>query len=97
MTREAPGFLSHDGISPSEFRGIAKEKIGACPSVSLVTDTAVSIAGAVGRFQIETDQGQTFASKKVLFTVGMKDQLLGIQGLSEVYGKTPSRLHEWLG
>ena len=88
VTREVHGFLTRDGISPSEFRRIAKEEISAYPSVSFVGDTAVSIVGTDGRFQIETEQGQIFASKKVLFTVGMKDRPLDIPGLAEVYGKS---------
>lgn len=88
VTRETHGFLTRDGISPGEFRRIAKEEIGTYPSVSFVTDTAVSIAGTDGQFQIETAQGKTFESKKVLFAVGMKDRPLGIPGLAEVYGKS---------
>ncbi|WP_123043337.1 NAD(P)/FAD-dependent oxidoreductase [Cohnella candidum] len=88
VTREVHGFLTRDGISPSEFRRIAKEEIGAYPSVSFAADTAVSIAGADGRFRVETEQGQTFASKKILFTVGMKDRPLDVPGLAEVYGKS---------
>ncbi|MBB6670844.1 NAD(P)/FAD-dependent oxidoreductase [Cohnella nanjingensis] len=88
VTRETHGFLTRDGISPSEFRRMAKEEIGAYPSVSFVADTAVSIVGTDGRFQMETEQGQTFASKKVLFAVGMKDRPLDIPGLAEVYGKS---------
>lgn len=88
VTREVHGFLTRDGIRPSEFRRIAKEEISAYPSVSFVTDTALSIAGTDVQFQIETEQGRTFASKKVLFAVGMKDQPLDIPGLAEVYGKS---------
>ncbi|USG67887.1 NAD(P)/FAD-dependent oxidoreductase [Brevibacillus ruminantium] len=88
VTREAHGFLTRDGISPSEFRRIAQEEISAYPSVSFVADTAVSIAGTNGQFQIETAQGQAFESKKVLFAVGMKDRPLDIPGLAEVYGKS---------
>lgn len=88
VTREIHGYLTRDGISPSEFRRIAKEEIRAYPSVSFVADTTVSIVGTDGRFQIETEQGQTFTSKKVLFAVGMKDQPLNIPGLKEVYGKS---------
>ncbi|MFB5760433.1 NAD(P)/FAD-dependent oxidoreductase [Paenibacillus medicaginis] len=88
VTREAHGFLTRDGISPGEFRRIAKEQISAYPSVSLVEDTAVSIAGEDGQFQITTAQGTTFASKKLLFAVGMKDRPLDIPGLKEVYGQS---------
>ncbi|MFC4306349.1 NAD(P)/FAD-dependent oxidoreductase [Cohnella boryungensis] len=88
VTREIHGFLTRDGITPSEFRRIAKEEISAYPTVSFVADTAVSIAGTDSRFQIETEQGQSFTSKKVLFTVGMKDRPPSIPGLVEVYGKS---------
>ncbi|MBB6729503.1 NAD(P)/FAD-dependent oxidoreductase [Cohnella zeiphila] len=88
VTRESHGFLTRDGISPSEFRRVAKEQIAAYPSVSFVADTAVSVAGADGHFQITTATGQSFASRKLLFAVGMKDQPLNIPGLTEVYGKS---------
>jgi thioredoxin reductase len=88
VTREVHGFLTRDGMSPSEFRKIAKEEISAYSGVTFVTDSAVSIVGTDGRFQIETEQGQSFASKKILFTVGMQDLPLAIPGLAEVYGKS---------
>lgn len=88
VTRETHGFLTRDGVSPGEFRRIAKEEIGTYPSVSFVEDTAVSIEGADGRFAISTAQGNSFVSRKVLFAVGMKDRPLDIPGLAETYGKS---------
>ncbi|WP_127529537.1 NAD(P)/FAD-dependent oxidoreductase [Paenibacillus kobensis] len=88
VTREVHGFLTRDKITPHEFRRIAKEEISNYPSVSFVADTVVAITGTDGQFQIETVQGQTFASKKVLFAVGMKDEPLDIPGLKDVYGKS---------
>ncbi|CAM5791244.1 NAD(P)/FAD-dependent oxidoreductase [Brevibacillus borstelensis] len=88
VTRETHGFLTRDGISPGEFRRIAKEEISAYPAVSFVADTAVSITGSDGHFQIMTEQGKTFESRKVLFAIGMKDRPLDIPGLAEVYGKS---------
>ncbi|MFC4596709.1 NAD(P)/FAD-dependent oxidoreductase [Cohnella hongkongensis] len=88
VTREAHGFLTRDGISPSEFRRIAKEQISAYPSVSFVAGTAVSIAGSDGHFQISTEEGSVLTSKKVLFAAGMKDRPLDIPGLAEAYGKS---------
>lgn len=88
VTGEAHGFLTRDGIRPDDFRRIAKEEISAYPNVSFVADTAVSIAGADGQFQIATAEGLTLESKKLLFAVGMKDRPLDIPGLAEVYGKS---------
>ncbi|MDF2721494.1 MAG: pyridine nucleotide-disulfide oxidoreductase, class [Paenibacillus sp.] len=86
VTHEAHGFLTRDGISPGEFRRIAKEQIEAYPSVSFEADTVVSITGSNGSFQITTGQGKIFESQKVLFAGGMKDRPLDIPGLAEVYG-----------
>ncbi|RAV20816.1 NAD(P)/FAD-dependent oxidoreductase [Paenibacillus contaminans] len=88
VTREAHGFITRDGISPSDFRRIAKEEISAYPSVSFVEDTAESITGSNGHFQISTEQGHAITSKKLLFAVGMKDRPLDIPGLAEVYGRS---------
>ncbi|OME76175.1 pyridine nucleotide-disulfide oxidoreductase [Paenibacillus sp. FSL A5-0031] len=88
VTRETHGFLTRDGISPGEFRRVAKEQISAYPTVHFVEDAAVSITGTDGHFQITTTQGQIYQSKKLLFAAGMKDIPLDINGLSEVYGKS---------
>ncbi|AZS15396.1 NAD(P)/FAD-dependent oxidoreductase [Paenibacillus lutimineralis] len=88
VTREAHGFLTRDGISPSEFRRIAKEQLRVYPSVSQAEDTVVSISGEDGYFLLETATGKKIASKKLLFAGGMKDRKLGIPGLAEVYGKS---------
>ncbi len=88
VTRKTHGFITRDGISPSEFRHIAKEEISAYPSIFFVADTAISIMGKDGHFQITTALGNTFACKKLLFAIGMKDRPLNIPGLMEVYGKS---------
>nr|WP_223285437.1 NAD(P)/FAD-dependent oxidoreductase [Paenibacillus sp. PL91] len=88
VTRHTHGFLTRDHISPSEFRRIAKEEISSYPSVYFEEDTAVSITGTDGDFQITTSQGKSYRSKKVLFAIGMKDLPLDIKGLADVYGKS---------
>lgn len=88
VTRESHGFLTRDGIAPSELKRLAIEQIKGYPSVQFVADKAVTITGADGDFQITTAQGTTLRSKKLLFAVGMKDLPLAINGLAEVYGKS---------
>ncbi|WP_098743727.1 NAD(P)/FAD-dependent oxidoreductase [Paenibacillus sp. EZ-K15] len=88
VTRETHGFLTRDGISPSEFRRIAREQISVYPSVSFVEDIAASVTGVDGDFQITTGQGTVYRSKKLLFAVGKKDSPLDINGLADVYGKS---------
>ncbi|WP_236284670.1 NAD(P)/FAD-dependent oxidoreductase [Paenibacillus allorhizoplanae] len=88
VTQETHGFLSRDGIKPSEFRRIALEQIRVYPTVNHVSDAAVSITGSDGDFQITTAQGEHYEGKKVLFAIGKKDIPLDINGLAEVYGKS---------
>lgn len=88
VTRETHGFLTRDGISPSEFRRIAKEQINAYPAVQFVEDAAITITGTDGHFETTTAQGATYRSKKLLFAVGMKDLPLDVNGLKDVYGKS---------
>ncbi|MGQ8875348.1 NAD(P)/FAD-dependent oxidoreductase [Paenibacillus sp. TSA_86.1] len=88
VTRETHGFLTRDGVSPREFRRIAKEEIAAYPSVQFTSDTVTEITGHDGEFVVKTVEGETYISKKILFAVGKKDLPLNITGLSEVYGKS---------
>lgn len=88
VTREAHGFLTRDGIPPGELRRLAKEQIARYPGITFIEDTAQSVTGKDGDFQIATAQGLTLRSKKLLFAVGMKDRPLNIPGLPEVYGKS---------
>lgn len=88
VTRETHGFLTRDGVSPSEFRRIAREQISAYPSVRFVEGTAAAVAGVDGDFRITTGEGTIYRSKKLLFAVGKKDSPLDINGLADVYGKS---------
>ena len=88
VTRESHGFLTRDGVSPSEFRRIARDQIGAYPSVRFVEEAAAQVAGSDGDFRVTTAQGRTYRCRKLLFATGMKDLPLDIAGLSDVYGKS---------
>ncbi|MTH53420.1 FAD-binding protein [Bacillus mangrovi] len=86
VTRESHGFLTQDGISPSEFRRTAKEQILKYPSVSFVSGIVDGVTGVDGDFRVHTGSGDAFRSRKVLFATGMKDVVPDIEGLAEVYG-----------
>lgn len=86
VTHEIHGFLTRDKTAPSEFRRIAREQIGAYPSVAFEADAAVSITGTDGDFVVTMGRGKVVRSRKVLFAVGKKDLPLAIPGLADVYG-----------
>jgi thioredoxin reductase len=86
VTHESHGFLTRDGISPNEFRRIAKEQILKYPSVSFESGIVSSVSGSDGDFHVVAESGSVVRSRKVLFSTGMKDVLPNIEGLVEVYG-----------
>ncbi|MGF9695951.1 NAD(P)/FAD-dependent oxidoreductase [Paenibacillus sp. MABNR03] len=88
VTRETHGFLTRDGISPSEFRKVAKQQILAYPSVYIMEDTATAVTGTEGSFEVTTTGNKIVKGRKLLFAVGKKDLPLDIPGLLEVYGKS---------
>ncbi|CAM4370149.1 thioredoxin reductase [Paenibacillus endophyticus] len=88
VTRETHGFLTRDGISPSEFRRIAKEQISVYPGVQFAEDSAVKVAGTDGDFVVTTAKGAIYRTRKLLFAVGMRDLPVNVNGLTEVYGKS---------
>ncbi|MEF2968668.1 NAD(P)/FAD-dependent oxidoreductase [Paenibacillus sp. M1] len=87
VTRESHGFLTRDGIKPSEFRRIAKEQILKYPSVAFQSAVVASVTGGDGDFLLWLEGSEAAVrSRKLLFATGMKDVLPDIEGLSDVYG-----------
>ncbi|MEJ8302811.1 NAD(P)/FAD-dependent oxidoreductase [Saccharibacillus sacchari] len=88
VTRESHGFLTRDGVSPSELRKVAHEQIAAYPSVRFIQTVAANIEGNDGAFQVTTGDGETYIGRKLLFATGMKDLPMNMKGLEDVYGKS---------
>ncbi|MGN7456160.1 NAD(P)/FAD-dependent oxidoreductase [Paenibacillus pasadenensis] len=88
VTRESHGFVTRDGISPTEFRRIGLEQLAPYPSVRVRAGKAVEAAGENGRFRIVTEEGETYEARKLIFATGKKDLPLDVPGLQEVYGRS---------
>ncbi|MDO3412207.1 NAD(P)/FAD-dependent oxidoreductase [Saccharibacillus sp. CPCC 101409] len=88
VTKESHGFLTRDGVSPSELRRVAREQIAAYPTVSFVQTAAVEASGEDGNFNVTTTEGKVYRGRKLLFAAGMKDLPMEIDGLKEVYGSS---------
>jgi thioredoxin reductase len=88
VTHASHGFLTRDGVTPSEFRRIAYEEVLRYPSVEHRSDTVIAIRKAERGFQIFTEQGAALLSRKVLLASGLKETLPAIPGLKEMYGRS---------
>lgn len=81
-------FITHDGKAPGLIRTEALEQVLRYPTVQYLSGRAVSAQKNESGFWLQTADGQSFGSKKMVFATGIQDQLLEIPGFSECWGKT---------
>jgi thioredoxin reductase len=84
-SRALHGYLSRDGIHPAELRRIGREQLNRyqidCRS-KRVTSARCTNPG----FEIEMEDGERVASRKLLLATGVVDTLPEIDGLESFYG-----------
>lgn len=81
-------FITQDGKDPDLIRSEALEQVLRYPTVHYLSGKAVSAKKFESGFSLQTENGQSIISKKLVFASGIKDQLLEIPGFSECWGKT---------
>ena len=81
------GFLSRDGLPPSELLTIGREEV-ATYGGEIVTGT-VTKAAAGGRdgFEVELSDGQRFLVRRLLVTTGLRDELPDVPGLPDRWAR----------
>lgn len=87
--KEMHGFITRDGMSPSEFRDRAQRELGRYPSVTFrkakVTAAAVSERGG---FDVTLQGRSTVWARKLLLATGVFDVLPPLQGIERFYGSS---------
>lgn len=86
VTHESHGFITRDGISPIEFKKVAKEDLINYPNISIQNKRVVDISKENQSFLIHTEDGNTYYSKKVILSTGLKDVMPQIEGIHKFYG-----------
>lgn len=93
-SRMLNGYLSRDGISPREFLRLGRDEV-ARYGVEIL-DAEVDHARCLAvcgdsetstLFEVETTDAQTFRSRKILLTTGVRDVLPAIEGIESYYGR----------
>lgn len=87
VARELHGFLTRDGITPSEFRRIARRELCAY-DVSVRSATVVDARQRDGWFEVELEGGERVYGRKLLLATGLVDVLPPVEGLRELYGES---------
>jgi thioredoxin reductase len=90
--RNAPSAASHsfftrDGSPPAELRRIGQEQLRPYETVTVRSDEAISISGAVGRFSVKLAGGGALESRAVILATGVRDILPDIPGVDRYWGK----------
>lgn len=87
VTRESHGFLTRDGITPSELKRLAREEIAKYESVEIKQDRAMTINRVSDtHYELTTASGETYHSIKVILATGLKEQQPNIPDIEKFYG-----------
>ncbi len=82
------GYLTRDGIGPSEFLRLGREEVRQYPNVELHQAEIVDVKRTAEGFVATDAGGLQFSARKLLLATGVVDELPRIDGLYELYGRS---------
>lgn len=86
QTPHSHNFLTHDGSSPAEISTIAKSQVEEYDTIEFYDGKAISAQKTDFGFEIQTENGEKFKSKKIIVATGIIDQIPDIKGFKESWG-----------
>ena len=86
QTPHSHNFITQDGNSPKEIATLAKQQVEKYNTVNFFNGVAKKGAKIQEGFEIETESGETFIAKKLIFATGIKDIMPKIEGYAECWG-----------
>jgi thioredoxin reductase len=82
------GFLTRDGIHPSELLKIARDQLSPYKTVKLQHGEAVDVIRSHVGFEVILSNQDRVQCKKLLFATGVTDNLPEVPGTREFYGRS---------
>jgi thioredoxin reductase len=86
QTPHSHNFLTQDGETPAVISAKAKLQVERYKTVQFYNGLATKAVKTESGFEVITELGEVFTSKKILFATGVKDLLPEIKGLAECWG-----------
>jgi len=86
QTPHSHNFLTQDGKAPKEISTIAREQVETYSSINFYEGFAVAGKKIDSGFEITTENGATFKSRKLIFATGIIDEVPNIKGFQECWG-----------
>lgn len=81
------GFLGQDGRDPGAIASEARAQLLAYPTVEWLSQPAVQAKTGDGGFVVTIENGQQFATRRLILATGVVDELPEVPGLSERWGQ----------
>lgn len=79
------GFVTREGITPTEFRAIAREQL-APYDVTVRDVTVTGVTGQIDAFEVALAPGEVVSARRVLLALGVIDQMLDLPGFAQHWG-----------
>lgn len=86
QTPHSHNFLTQDGKTPKEISNLAKRQVEEYKTIKFFNGLAIKGKKIESGFEIETENGNIFSAKKLVFATGVKDTMPKIKGFSECWG-----------
>lgn len=81
------GFLGQDGRDPGTIASEARAQLLAYPTVEWLSQPAVQAKTGDGGFVVTIENGEQFATRRLILATGVVDELPEVPGLSERWGQ----------
>lgn len=81
------GLLTQDGMPPAEIAAEALGQLMEYPTVEWRTGQVEAVTGGVDSFLVELADGSTYQARRIILAAGVTDELPGLPGLAEQWGK----------
>jgi len=86
QTPHSHNFLTQDGKTPNQISTLAKEQVSQYKTTKFYSGLAVSGIKTEKGFEIKTQVGDLFYSKKLILATGLRDIMPDIKGFAECWG-----------
>ena len=86
QTPHSHNFITQDGKTPKQIATLAKEQVSQYKTIKFYSGAAINAIKKEKRFQVKTEAGDLFHSRKLIIATGLKDIMPGIQGFAECWG-----------
>lgn len=88
FTPHSHNFITQDGQTPQAIAAAARAQVQQYPTVQFLDGLAMVGEQTAAGFRIQTETGQAFDTRRLIFATGVRDLLPDLPGFAECWGKT---------